>query len=69
MEVIDTQSQAAKLAAGGDIADKFNIAKGKKEAGDEAFKKNDLPTGASPHHAFALQAAERDARLSVQALS
>ena len=36
----------SKLAAGGDIADKFNIAKDKKAAGDEAFKKSDLPTGA-----------------------
>ena len=39
---------AAALAAGGDVGDKFNVAKEKKAAGDEAFKNNDLATGAYP---------------------
>ncbi len=34
------------LSAGGDVADKFNTAKEKKAAGDEAFKNNDIVTGA-----------------------
>ena len=35
----------SNLSAGGDIGEKFNTAKQKKAAGDEAFKNNDLAGG------------------------
>ena len=33
------------LSASGDVGDKFNVAKERKAAGDEAFKNNDLAAG------------------------
>ncbi|KAI0749799.1 TPR-like protein [Daedaleopsis nitida] len=41
---------AAALAAAGDVGDKFNVAKEKKAAGDEAFKNNDLATAFRYYH-------------------
>ena len=35
----------SNLSAGGDIGEKFNTAKQKKAAGDEAFKNNDFMGG------------------------
>ena len=44
-EATGEQTTASNLSAGGDVGQKFNVAKQKKEAGDEAFKKNDLNGG------------------------
>ncbi|KAI0707303.1 TPR-like protein [Earliella scabrosa] len=38
------------LAAGGDVGAKFNTAKEKKAAGDEAFKNNDIPGAFKNYH-------------------
>ena len=46
MDLVQELAQPSKLAAGGDLGDKFNVAKEKKAAGDVAFKDNDMPGGA-----------------------
>ncbi|KAI1796872.1 TPR-like protein [Ganoderma leucocontextum] len=44
------QTTTSNLSAGGDIGQKFSVAKDKKEAGDEAFKKNDLDAALRNYH-------------------
>ena len=41
-------ASASGLSAGGDVGDKFQVAKDKKAAGDEAFKAGDIQNGACP---------------------
>lgn len=41
----EAASSTPGISAGGDIANKFNIAKERKAAGDEAFKNNDFMGG------------------------
>ena len=48
MEADQEQIDGPKLAGGGDIGEKFNVAKEKKAQGDEAFKNSDLATGGYP---------------------
>lgn len=47
-EAAAEQTTASNLSAGGDVGQKFSVAKDKKEAGDEAFKQNDLDGGECP---------------------
>ena len=51
-EAAGEQTTPSNLSAGGDVGQKFNVAKEKKEAGDEAFKKNDLEGGECPSCSF-----------------
>ncbi|KAI0787610.1 hypothetical protein C8Q74DRAFT_1252825 [Fomes fomentarius] len=49
-EAEQATSPTPGLSAGGDVADKFNTAKEKKAAGDEAFKHNDIATAFRHYH-------------------
>ena len=52
------------LAAGGDVGAKFNTAKEKKAAGDEAFKNNDIPGGACARFFLLAECARADCMIA-----
>ncbi|PIL35515.1 transporter [Ganoderma sinense ZZ0214-1] len=49
-EAAAEQTTPSNLSAGGDVGQKFNVAKGKKDAGDEAFKNGDLDVAIRNYH-------------------